>query len=79
MENAAGEVLNLASGKATSILDLYKTMKSVSGWKLKPMFLNERVGEIKHSRASIAKARKILGYNPTISIRNGLKQMIEEL
>jgi len=78
-KNAAGEVLNLASGKATSILDLYKTMKSVSGWKLKPMFLNERVGEIKHSRASIAKARKILGYNPTISIRNGLKQMIEEL
>jgi nucleoside-diphosphate-sugar epimerase len=36
-----------------------------------------RKGEIRHSRASIEKARRVLGYNPQIGIEQGLRLLWE--
>jgi len=39
---------------------------------LPPRFLSERQGDVRHSLASIAKARRLLGFQPTIKIQEGI-------
>ena len=37
----------------------------------------ERKGDVKHSEASIEKARNLLGYNPQYTFRKGLTETLE--
>jgi len=43
-----------------------------------PRFLSERQGDVRHSLASISKARRLLGFQPTIKIREGIGVTVEE-
>ena len=47
-------------------------IKEVAGSDLAPRYGTERKGDVKHSLASIEKAKKMLGYQPSISLANGL-------
>lgn len=44
---------------------------------LPPRFLPERQGDVRHSLASIAKARRLLGFRPTNLIREGIRKTVE--
>jgi len=45
---------------------------------LPPRFLSERQGDVRHSLASIGKARRLLGFQPTIKIQEGIGVTVEE-
>lgn len=72
-----GEIFNIATGKETSLLELWKEIEEISGFKSKPEFAPEREGDISRSVASIEKAKKMLGYEPEYSIREGLEKTLE--
>ena len=72
----AGEVLNIASGVGTSIIDVFESVRKAGGWSEKPRFAPARPGEVRHSRASIAKARRILGFKPTVSLESGIRRLV---
>lgn len=76
---AFGEVFNVASGKSTTLLELYNLIKTIVGGceGSKLIHRENRSGDIKHLFASIAKAKDFLGYDPTHSIEDGLKITIE--
>ena len=77
-EKAAGKILNIGTGKATSINQLSRTfMKLMRRSGVKPKYMAPRAGDIRHSQADITKAKKILGYKPRISLEQGLKKFIE--
>ena len=79
-KNAVGEIMNIGTGKSLSILNLIDIIKRILGKKkIKPKFMKERTGDIRHSLSSIEKARKLIGYNPTIDIKNGLDDYIQHL
>lgn len=44
--------------------------------KIEPVFEKERVGDVKHSLASIEKANKMLGYNVVCEFEEGLGKLI---
>jgi UDP-glucose 4-epimerase len=48
-------------------------LQEISGKEIAPTFLDERLGDIKHSIADINKAKDIIDYNPTISFEVGMK------
>lgn len=75
-KGAAGEVLNIASGAGTPIIDVFESVRAAGGWSGKPKFAPARPGEIKHSRASIAKARRVLGFKPAVSLESGLRRLV---
>ncbi len=75
VRRARGEVFNIASGRGTSLLELLDTLSDVGGWKVNPRFVTDRAGDVRFSRASIAKARRILGYRPTVTLKEGLSQL----
>jgi UDP-N-acetylglucosamine/UDP-N-acetylgalactosamine 4-epimerase len=74
---AVNQVYNIAVGEQTSLNNLFEMLKGIAGSDLAPKYGPERPGDVKHSLADISKARKILGYNPQVTIREGLKKTFE--
>lgn len=72
-----GEVYNIACGDKTSVLDLHEIIKKAAGSDAEPSFQPPRKGDIKDSLASIENAKKHLGYNPLVGIKEGLEITLE--
>ena len=73
-EEAAGEVINLAAGGQVILNDLVAKLNVILDTCLPPIYLEERPGDIKHSRADIAKAGRLLGYEPIVDFDEGLRR-----
>ncbi|MCP4647016.1 MAG: NAD-dependent epimerase/dehydratase family protein, partial [bacterium] len=76
-EGIGGEVFNIATGKETSVLDLWEEIKGSSGFDSGPLFAPRKEGDILRSVASIEKAKTGLDYEPKYSINEGLKKTME--
>jgi len=74
---AAGQVFNIATGRRTTLNDVFRTLKKITGLGGQAKYGPERAGDIKHSLADISKARKHLGYKPSVSFERGLKATVE--
>jgi UDP-N-acetylglucosamine/UDP-N-acetylgalactosamine 4-epimerase len=74
---AVNQVYNVAIGEQTSLNQLLEMIKEVAGSDLAPKYGEERKGDVKHSLADISKARMLLGYDPEVSIKEGLKIAFE--
>jgi UDP-N-acetylglucosamine/UDP-N-acetyl-alpha-D-glucosaminouronate 4-epimerase len=74
---AAGRVFNVGNGEAVSLLELLKSLNELMGGKIEPIFQPARTGDVRDSLADISLARRILGYEPTVDLRTGLKPTIE--
>ncbi|MBN2166845.1 MAG: SDR family oxidoreductase [Marinilabiliaceae bacterium] len=82
-KEAVNTVYNVAFGERTSLNELMLHLKELliqfdnDIAKIDVKYGPERKGDVPHSLASIDKAKKMLGYDPQFSIRNGLEQAIE--
>lgn len=81
-KKALNTVFNIAFGSSTSVNELLSALKNILSLQhpeianLPIKYVPVRKGEVKHSLASIEKAKKLLGYNPTHSLEDGLKELI---
>ena len=71
-EKAAGEVINIACGESYNLLELVKMINEILGKNIKPRFAPERPGDVKHSLASIDKAKELLDYEVKVDFKEGL-------
>ena len=69
---AVNQVYNIACGQQTSLLELFNGLKNQAATLLEPIHGPERRGDVKHSLADISKAKKYLGYNPAVTVQEGL-------
>ena len=78
---AAGEVFNIGSGRAFSILDIAQQMAEVLDQEeLEPVITGKyRVGDIRNCFADISKARRLLHYEPRVQLQDGLEDLAEWL
>ena len=74
---AAGEVINVATAGRISLNDLLGTMNRLLGTKVQAVYKEARVGDVKDSQADISKAAALLGYKPTVSFEEGLRQTLD--
>jgi UDP-N-acetylglucosamine/UDP-N-acetyl-alpha-D-glucosaminouronate 4-epimerase len=74
---AAGQVMNLAMGGNTNLLQLVEKINALLDVTIEPIFTPERMGDIKHSRASIDRAGELLGYEPIVDFDTGLAHTLE--
>src|SRR5687768_1354455 len=75
-DGASGEVINVATGGRISLNELFNTMRDLIGAKVKPAYVEARAGDVRDSQADIAKAQRILGYEPAVSFEHGLERTI---
>ena len=75
---AVGEAINLASETETRVIDLANWINELTGNEAGIVFRSRRDWDkVVKRRASIRKARKVLGYEPKVDIRTGLKRTYE--
>ena len=78
--NAVGEMFNVASGRATSILELVRIVKELVGAAgIDHQFAPPRPGDMKLGLASIDKIRAVLGYDAKVQMQQGLKGVVESI
>ena len=76
-KGVAGQVMNIGTGSAVAITQLWKTVCALSGQNLEPQYAPERPGDIIESVAGIGSAKALLGFEPEISFEKGLENTYE--
>jgi nucleoside-diphosphate-sugar epimerase len=73
----AGDVINVGTGKRTTLRDLARLMADRCGApQVQPVFAPPRVGDVPHSLADITRARDLLGYTPLETLEEGLNETV---
>ncbi len=70
--NLSGEVLNIGTGRQTTVNQLCSFLQEILGRKIPPRFGPPQAGDIRYDYADIAKARRLLSYEPSVDIHQGL-------
>src|SRR6476620_1670584 len=73
---ASGEVINVATGGRISLNTLFNTIRQLVDASVDPMYSAPRPGDVKDSQADSSKARRLLGYEPSISFEEGLARTV---
>jgi nucleoside-diphosphate-sugar epimerase len=72
--DAVGEIINIANGHRTTLNQLLETMKTVTGKsQVTARYELARVGDVRDSLADLTRARALLGYEPRVSLEEGLR------
>ena len=74
---ASGEVINVATGGRISLNQLFHTIRDLVGADVEPVYEETRAGDVRDSQADISKATRLLGYEPTASVAEGLARTVE--
>jgi len=72
-----GEIFNLATGRGTSIGQVAKYLQEVMNVELPIAIEENRRGELMRYVADISKARELLGYEPQVDVREGMRRAVE--
>lgn len=72
-----GEAYNVGTGHSTSITTLAELIREVTESNSTIEYDDPRPGDIDHSVADISKACEDLGYQPAVSLRDGLTRIVE--
>ncbi|HSU16439.1 NAD-dependent epimerase/dehydratase family protein [Longimicrobium sp.] len=76
-EAAVGKAFNVGSGRAVTVREVAGTLASVLGSEVKPEVTGKyRVGDIRNCYADISLAREVLGYEPRVSFREGMEELV---
>lgn len=78
-DEARGEIYNVALGDRNTLNDLFRLLRfylaeNGRDYPSDPVYREERAGDVRHSQADIAKARRLLGFAPTHTLDNGLRE-----
>jgi len=74
--SAAGSVYNIGCGERVSLNTLIGMLEENIGVKANVIYSEPKPGDVRHSLADIAAARRILGYEPKVKFNEGLKRTI---
>jgi len=75
-ELPAGSCCNVGTGVSISLLELLQAMAQELGVAVEPKFGAERAGDVRHSLADLTRARALLGYEPLVPWRDGLRETL---
>ncbi|XZE55466.1 SDR family oxidoreductase [Planctomycetaceae bacterium SH139] len=74
---AAGGTFNVGRGESTTLLTLLTLLREILEQDIEPIHEPAREGDVRDSLADITRIRSALGFEPQVSIRQGLEQSIE--
>lgn len=77
VQGVTGKVYNVACGDRVTLNQLYGELRQLLDSNVDPRYADARRGDVKHSLADIGRARAELGYQPSVSLREGLRRTIE--
>ncbi len=76
-EGVDGEIFNVARGGSITINNLLELLIEITGADVAAVYQEPRPGDVRHSRADITKAQRLLGYVPRYGLRKGLEETVK--
>jgi UDP-glucose 4-epimerase len=76
-DSADSEIVNVGSTGTIEIRTLAEVIRDEIDPSLNLEYADPRVGDARHTHADVSKARELVGYEPTTSIRDGVSRFIE--
>jgi nucleoside-diphosphate-sugar epimerase len=76
-ERTNGETVNVACGDGISVNRIIVRINELLGKDIRPVYVDPRPGDVRHSTADIRLARELLGFEPQVSFEQGLKWAID--
>ncbi len=73
----SGEVINVATGGRISLNMLFRQVRALAGADVEPVYGEARQGDVRDSQADIGKARRLLGYEPSVTFEEGLRRTVD--
>ncbi len=77
LEKGSGEMVNLGTGVGTSVNDIVRELNAILGTRIEPIQEAARPGEIQRIYLDATRARRVLGWAPTVSFAEGLRRTVE--
>lgn len=73
---ANGKVMNLGNGNRISVNEMVNLLEEIIGKKAKIAYDDKQRGDAEHTLSSVKLAKKLIGYEPRTSIREGLNKFV---
>lgn len=75
-KDAPGQVMNIACGGRFSLLELLDNLRKMLDIEVNPVLHPWRAGDVRHSQASIERAREVLNFSPRVGFSEGLRETV---
>jgi UDP-glucose 4-epimerase len=79
LEKGDGEIINLGSGKGTSVREIFDVLKDLLNFQEEPILKPLRPGEVQNSYITGDKAKQILAWEPQMELKEGLRRTLEHI
>ncbi len=76
-ERVSGQMMNAATGSRITLNETFRILKDLTGYEGEPVYLPSRAGDIRDSLADIRLAGQLLGYQPVVDFREGLRRTVD--
>jgi UDP-glucose 4-epimerase len=70
-----GEAFNIGGGERTSVHEVLRIMREITGRSVRIRRLPASTGDVRHTGADTTRAQKSLGYQPRVGLRDGITRM----
>ncbi len=77
MEKADGEILNIGTGKGTTVNELFEMLKKMTGYNREAKHVAPRPGDLRKNVLDWSSAKEKLGWSPKYKLEDGLKLTVE--
>jgi UDP-glucose 4-epimerase len=74
---AAGTVVNVAGGRRVSLNEILALVAELTAARVRPRYEAARPGDVRDSVADLGRALAVLGFEPAVDLREGLRRTIE--
>lgn len=71
---AVGEIFNIGGGSRVVLAEVLDTMEQIVGRPIRKNYIEKAMGDARHTAADVSKAKKLIGYQPQVSLVEGLSQ-----
>ncbi len=79
LDKGSGETLNLGSGIGTSVRQIFDVLQGILDFPDEPMLKELRPGEIREIYITGERAREVLGWSPTVNLKEGLQRTVDHI
>jgi len=76
-EGVCGMAFNIGTGRRFTLHELLRSLSSIVGYTIKPIYASPRAGDVRHSQAGIEKAERFLRFEPKVSFQVGLERTVD--
>ncbi|MFH1774187.1 MAG: GDP-mannose 4,6-dehydratase [Methanobacteriota archaeon] len=77
LENGRNRVYNIATGKETSVNEIFDMIKKILNTSIKPGHAPPIKGEVRRIYLNVEKAEKELGWKPEVELEEGIEKLLE--